>query len=159
MVNVNGKRIREYREGHGITRDALAEKLGVYPRLVKSWEQGWVELEDHEVQTIASAIDVDRAYFFLPDRENERGVIFFCGSPELADSQCCERECREHPEYLCDWPLNESGATCSRPLCDIHAVVVGGIEDDIDYCPTHGLMYQPATPTTPLASRLPRSVR
>lgn len=69
--------------------------------------------------------------FILPN--GARGCV--CG-PRRASS-CSHPGCLQPHTKLCDWPIG-GGKTCSKRLCDGHAVSAG---PDLDYCPDHEAGY------------------
>ena len=69
-----------------------------------------------------------KAIGFACSRGDQRQRCKICGMPATK---------------LCDFPLKgeKAGKTCDMPLCHRHAHSVG---PDVDYCPTHFEMKDPA---------------
>ncbi len=49
--------------------------------------------------------------------------------------RCSVKGCVRESTKLCDFPLGKN-ETCDKPLCNAHAVPVGGFGDR-DFCPDH----------------------
>lgn len=74
-------------------------------------------------------------YPFLYDKKLDKAQGWLCG--KLLEQQICA-SCGFELEYLCDFPVGESG-TCNKKLCDKCAFE---IKPDIHLCPEHTIFYK-----------------
>lgn len=72
----------------------------------------------------------------LPD--GTRAHVKLSGRKTRLPPPCAVREggskCGCLSGYLCDYVVNDEGATCDMPICQAHAHVVGV---DLHHCPKH----------------------
>jgi hypothetical protein len=60
-------------------------------------------------------------------------TVIICGLRRSKPKRCSHAGCEATGTKLCDWPIG-GGRTCSKPLCDRHAVRAGR---DVDHCLHH----------------------
>jgi DNA-binding XRE family transcriptional regulator len=134
-----GPRIKTARETRAITREAMAAQFGVTERTVKHWEMAESVIE--VPIELVLYLNFPLRWFTKPlagDVHIPPRTIFWCGKGAPAEADyCAVKGCLEWAEWLCDYPVGTAGQTCSRGLCDRHAVEFGTDDDPIDYCPAH----------------------
>jgi transcriptional regulator with XRE-family HTH domain len=68
----NGLRLRELREGAGLSREALAERSGISIRSLEKWEQSVREPSWGYLQLLCRALGVDCTAFTVPPASQDK---------------------------------------------------------------------------------------
>ncbi len=61
------KRIRQIREGKGLSQEALADIAGLHRTYISSIERGEKNFTVDSLERVAEALDVDIREFFIPE--------------------------------------------------------------------------------------------
>ena len=85
---LNGERVKMAREVRGMTRAALARKLGIPAKTLAQREAGWNFWEDNEQTGLSFFTDFPIAFFTQQDPPLLSAPIFMCGHDEEGHSWC-----------------------------------------------------------------------
>lgn len=125
-----GGNVQQGRESRGMTRQDVAEKMGISVAGLAAIEDNARKPTERELEVLQFALNFPRGFFFREDSPPGRFEPIFCGPDIVA----CDR-CEYVADYLCDFPVG-GGKTCDLPLCDAHAITQDGLRD-IHFCPQH----------------------
>lgn len=130
----NGGRIRQARAMRGLSREDLAELLGITEWDMWLMEERGTPIPDVVAGKLAlsNVLNVEVGFYLRRDPEPvPPGSLVWHSPPGAFCSVCCART----TEALCDYPLGR-GKTCDAPLCGGCRWRLGpGM--DVDYCPAH----------------------
>lgn len=124
-------RLKIAREARGLTREDLAERLGVTAGDVSAWETDQRPPET-ALGRLELLLEVARAWYFKGQSPgSEPTVTFICSRGRRSKPKPCA--CGAPSAFLCDGPKGaKGGKTCDAPLCARCRVRTG---PHTDLCP------------------------